>query len=96
MILCRYPHFLKQDTLWTRWTELVLRSRKLETLFGVGDHDTCNCEREPSNVGDIDAWDSANKHLLSVSRPTTISAARSVLLQFEPRNGRPGGGEKLG
>ena len=44
----------------------------------------CREEREPSNVDDIKAWDSANEHLFSVLRLTTTGAARSVLLQFEP------------
>ena len=41
--------------------------------------------KKPSNVDDIKAWDSANEHLLSVLRLTTPGAARSVLLQFEPK-----------
>ena len=45
-------------------------------------------KREPSNV-DIKALDLPNEHLLSVLR-LLAGAARSVLLQFEPKYGRPG------
>ena len=51
-------------------------------------------EREPSNVDDINAWDSATEHLFSVLRLTTTGAARSLLLQFEPKPGRPGDGKQ--
>ena len=54
----------------------------------------CREEREPSNVDDIKAWDSANEHLFSVLRLTRTVAARSVLLQFEPKYGRPGDGNQ--
>ena len=50
--------------------------------------------REPSNVDDIKIWDSADEHLFSVLRLTTTGAARSVLLQFEPKCGRPGDGKQ--
>ena len=51
-------------------------------------------EHELSNVNDIKAWDSVNDHLFSVLRLTTTGAARSVLLQFEPKYGRPGDGKQ--
>ena len=54
----------------------------------------CREERELSNVDDIKAWDSANEHLFSVLRLTTTGAVRSVLLQFEPKYGRPGDGKQ--
>ena len=48
-------------------------------------------EREPSNVDvNVKAWDSANEHLFCALILTTTGAARSVLLQFEPKFGRPG------
>ena len=52
-----------------------------EVTIEGSDYDTGNIdEREPSNVDDIKAWDSANEHLLSVLRLTTTGAARSLLL----------------
>ena len=42
---------------------------------------------------DIKSWDSANEHLFSVLGLTTTGAARSVLLQFVPKYGRPGDGK---
>ena len=50
-------------------------------------------ERELPNVDGIKAWDSANEHLLGVLRLTTTDAAQSVLLEFEPKYGRPGDGK---
>ena len=74
-------------------TEPILRSREEGPNDG-SDDDTDNIdEREPSNVDDIKAWDSANEHLCSVLRLTT-GAPRSVLLQFEPNYGRPGDGKQ--
>ena len=46
-----------------------------------------------SKVDEIKAWDSANEHMC-VSRLTTTGAAESVLLQFEPKFGRPGDGKQ--
>ena len=40
----------------------------------------------------VKAWDSANKHLFSVLILKTTGAAQSVLLQLEPKFGRPGDG----
>ena len=71
-----------------------MRSRKEDPNEG-SDGDTGYIdEREPSNVNDINAWDSANEHLFSILRLTTTSATRSVLLQFEPNCGRPGDGKQ--
>ena len=53
-----------------------------------------NSDEDPNNSDDIKAWDTANEHLFSVLRLTTAGAARSVLLKFEPRNGRPGNGRE--
>ena len=52
-------------------------------------HDSGNLDEETHNDDDIKAWDSAKKHLFSVSRLTTTGVARSLLLQFEPKNGQP-------
>ena len=41
----------------------------------------------------IKAWDLANEHMFGVFRLTT-GAAQSVLLQFEPKYGRPGDGKQ--
>ena len=74
--------------------EPILRSKEEDPIEG-SDYDTGNIdEREPSNTDDVKAWDSANEHLLSVLRLTTTSTARSVLLQFEPKFGRPGDGNQ--
>ena len=74
--------------------EPIPRSREKDPIEG-GDYDTGYIdERGPSNVDDIKAWDSANEHLFSVLRLTTTGAARSVLLQFEPKYGRPGDGKQ--
>ena len=45
---------------------------------------------------DIKARKSANEYLFNVLRLTTTGAARSVLLQFKPKYGRPGDGKKFG
>ena len=70
------------------------RSRKEDTIEGSDDETGYVDEREPSNVDDLKAWDSANEHLLRVLRLTPTGAARSVLLQFEPKYGRPGDGKQ--
>ena len=75
-------------------SEPITRSREEDPIEG-SDYDTGNIdEREPSNVDDIKAWDAANEHLFSVLRLTTTGAARSVLLQFEPKYGRLGDGKQ--
>ena len=53
-------------------------------------------EREPSDVDDIRARDSANEHAFSVLRLGTTGAVRRVLLKFEPGKGKPGKGKKRG
>ena len=75
----------------------ILRSRE-KNLIGSSDYDTGNIdEREPSNVDGTKAWGSAKKHLFRVLRLTTITgAARSVLLKFELKYGRPRDENKLG
>ena len=50
-----------------------------------------NSDEQPSNSDNIEAWDTANEHLLRV-RLTTLGPARSVLLKFEPKNCQPGNG----
>ena len=82
------------DTLQISWSflsKIVSRLEKLETILRSreedpnegSDNDTGNIdEREPSNVDDITAWDSANEYMFSVLKLTTSVAARSVLLQF--------------
>ena len=57
------------------------------------DDKTGYIDERPSNIDDIKAWNSANEHLFSVLRLTTTDAARSVLLQFEPKYGRPEDGK---
>ena len=70
--------------------EPILRRREEDHIEGCDD-DTSNVdEREPSNVDDVKAWNSANENLFSVLRLTTTGAARSVLLQFEPKYSIPG------
>ena len=87
--------FLSKIVSGLKKTEPILRrSREKDPVEG-GDYETGYIdEREPSNVDDIDAWDSANEHLFSVLRLTTTGAARSVLLQLEPKPGRPGDGKQ--
>ena len=48
----------------------------------------------PINIDNIKAWDSANEHLFSVLILPTTGAARSVLLQFEPKHGSSGDGKQ--
>ena len=74
--------------------KLIPRRREEDAIDG-SDYDAGYIDkREPSNVDDIQAWDSANEHLFSVLRLTTTGAARSVQLQFEPKNGRPRDGKQ--
>ena len=76
-------------------TEPILRtSREEDPIDGSDDETGYIDERKPSNIDDINAWDSANEHLFGVLRLTTTGAARSVLLQFEPKPGRPGDGKQ--
>ena len=70
------------------------RSREEDPIEGSNHKTGYIDEREPSNVDDINAWDSANEQLCSVMRLTTTDAARSLLLQFEPKPGRPGDGKQ--
>ena len=53
-----------------------------------------NSDEEPSNIDDIEAWNTANEHLFSVLRLITTGATQSVLLKFEPKNGQPGNGRE--
>ena len=55
-------------------------------------HDSGSLNEERQNNDDIKAWDSANEYLFSALRVTITGAARSVLLKFEQKNGRPGDG----
>ena len=77
--------FLRKIVSGLEKPEPILRSRE-ENLIEGSHYDTGNIdEREPSNVDDIKAWDSSNKYLFSALRLTATGAARSVLLQFEPK-----------
>ena len=91
-ILQIYWPFLSKIVSGLEKLEPILRRRE-EDLIEGSDDDTGYIEREPSNVDDIKAWDSANEHLLRDLRLTTGSA-RSVLLQFKPKYGRPGDGKR--
>ena len=63
--------------------EPILRRSREEDPIEGSDYETGYIdEREPSNVDDFNAWDSANEHLFSVLRLTTTSAKRSVLLHL--------------
>ena len=73
---------------------ILRRSREEDPIEGSNDETGYVDEREPSNIDDINAWDSANELLFSVLRLPTTGAARSVLLQFEPQPGRPGDGKQ--
>ena len=85
--------FLSNIVSGLKELEPILSSREEDPIEG-SDDDTGNIdERKPSNVDDIQGWDSANDHLFSALRLTTQRAARSVLLQFEPEFGRPGEGK---
>ena len=89
-----WPFLSKIDSGLEKPEPILRRSREEDPIEG-SDYDTGNIdEREPSNVDDINAWDSANEHLLSVLRLTTTGEARSVLLQFEPKHGKPGDGKQ--
>ena len=54
----------------------------------VSAHGSRNSDEETHNNYDMKAWDSANEHLSSILRLTTTTAARSVRLKSEPRNGQ--------
>ena len=93
-IFCRYLGlFLSKIVSGLEKPKPVLRSREEDTIEGSDDETRYIDEREPSNVVDIKTWDSANEHLFGVLRLTT-GAARSVLLQFESKYGRPGDGKQ--
>ena len=86
--------FLSKIVSGLKRTEPILRRKKLEEPIESNDNDTDNVdERKPFNAN-ISAWDSSNEYLLSVLRLTIIVSARSVLLQLEPKSGRPGDGKK--
>ena len=88
MLQISWP-FLSEMVSELEKPEPILRNREKD-LIGGSDNDTNNIYKgKPSDVNDIKAWDLANGHLLSVLRSTTTGAARSVLLQFEPKFGRP-------
>ena len=53
-----------------------------------------NSDEKPSNIDDIEVWDTGNAHLFSVLRLTTTGATQSVLLKFGPKNGQPGNGRE--
>ena len=74
--------------------EPILRSKEEYPIEGSGYDTGYIDDREPSKVDDIKAWDSMSEHLLGVLRLTTTGAARSVLLQFETKLGRPGDGKQ--
>ena len=87
--------FLGKIVSGLKKTESILRrSREEDPIEGRDGETGYNDEREPSNIDDINPWDSANEHLFSALRLTTTDAARSVLLQFETRPGRPGDGKQ--
>ena len=66
--------FLSKIVCGLEKTKPVLRSREEDPIEG-SDYDTGNIdEREPSNVDDIKAWDSANGHLFNVLKLTTTGA----------------------
>ena len=87
--------FLSKIVSGFKKPEPILRRSREEDPIEGSDEETGHIdEREPSNIDDMNAWDSANEHLFSVLRLTTKGAARSVLLQFEPQPGRPGDGKQ--
>ena len=86
--------FLRKIVPEVKKPEPILRSREEDPNEGSGDDTGYIDERELSNVDDIKACDSANEHLLNVLRLTTTGTARNVLLQFEPKYGRPGDGKQ--
>ena len=88
-------HFLSKIVSGLKKIEPILRRSREEDPIEGSDNDTGNInEREPSNIDDIKAWGSTNEHLFSVLRLTTTGAARSVLLEVEPKYGRPGDGKQ--
>ena len=87
--------FLGKIVSGLKKTEPALRRSREQDPIEGSDYETGYIdEREPSNADDINTWDSANEHFFSVLRLTTTGAARSVLLQFEPKPGRPGDGKQ--
>ena len=68
--------FLRKIVSGLKEPEPILRSREEDPNEGSGDDTGYIDEREPSNVDDIKACDSANEHLFSVLRLTTTGAAR--------------------
>ena len=59
-------HFLSKTVYGLKKTKPIPRSREEDTIEGSDDETGYIDEREPSNVDDIKAWDSANEHLVSV------------------------------
>ena len=86
--------FLSKIVSGLEKTKPISKSREEDIIKGSDDETGYIDEREPSNVDDIKALDSANRHLFSVLRLTTAGAARSVLRQFKPKYGRPGDGKQ--
>ena len=88
-----WPFLLSKIVSWLEKPEPILRSKEEDS--NEGSHNETVAEREPSNVDDIKAWDSVNEHMSSILRLTiTGGAARSVLLQFESKYGKPGDGKQ--
>ena len=86
--------FLRKIVSGREKPKAIPRSKEEDTIEGSDDEKGYIDDCEPFNVDDIKAWDSANEHLFSVLRLTTTGAARSVLLQFEPKYGRHGDGKQ--
>ena len=86
--------FLSKIVSGLKKPEPLLRRRKEDPNEGSDDDMGYIDERESPNVDGINAWDSADEHLLTVLRLTTTGAAQSVLLQFEPNFGRPSDGRQ--
>ena len=74
--------------------EPILRSREEDPNEGGEYNAGYIDERKPPKIDDIKAWDPASEYLFSVLRLTRTGAARSVLLQFEPKYGRPEDGKQ--
>ncbi|CAM9581319.1 unnamed protein product, partial [Ascophyllum nodosum] len=62
--------FLSKIVSGLKKTEPILRRSRDEDPIEGSDDETGHIdeEREPSNIDDINAWDSANEHLFSVLR----------------------------
>ena len=94
-ILQMYWPFLYKIVSGPKNNKPIVRIRKEDSIEGSDDDMGCIGGREPSNVDDIKAWNSANAHLFTALILTTTGVARSVLLEFEPKCGRrPGDGKQ--